>query len=52
MTRKKKPVEVANEFHSDDAEKEVYLSPPLPLVINRMVGYISDEEAQELEEAT
>jgi len=40
-------VEAVDEFYSDYANRGVYLSLALPIIINRMIGYISDKEADE-----
>lgn len=34
-------------IYSDYANRGVYLSLALPIIINRMIGYISDKEADE-----
>jgi len=40
-------VEAVDEFYSDYANRGVYLSFALPIIISRISGYISDEEAEE-----
>lgn len=40
-------VEAVDEFYSDYANRGVCLSLALPIIINRMRGYISDKEAEE-----
>lgn len=40
-------VEAVNEFYSDYANRGVVLSWALPIIIGRITGYLSDEEANE-----
>ena len=40
-------VEAVDGFYSDYANRGVYLSFALPIIISRISGYISDEEAEE-----